>query len=616
MQLSDSYYKYTLLCLIFENCTFSIKFVMVYSLKNYYMSNSYLEKAESWLQGNYDTETKEEIIQLMQNNSKELEDSFFRNLEFGTGGLRGVMGVGTNRMNKYVVGMATQGLANYMKTSFRYKHLSVVISFDSRNNSQLFAQITANVFAANGFKVYLFKELRPTPELSFAIRHLGCVGGVMITASHNPKEYNGYKAYWSDGAQITSPHDTNITKEVLKVEDPSQVLFSGGEQNIHILDKEIDDAYLNAILSLTLSPELVKEYKAFKIVYTPLHGSGVKIVPAALKKLGFNKIIHVPEQDITDGNFPTVVSPNPEESSALKMAVEKAKEVNADLVLATDPDADRLGIAVRDNGENMVLLNGNQTAALLTYYLLSRWQELGKLKTGQKNKHFYMVKTIVTSDLLKSIADKFGVEMLNVLTGFKYIEEVVKENEGKREFIGGGEESYGFNAGEFVRDKDAVISSCLVAEAAAWAASKGKTLYEMLIDIYIEFGFYKERLVSLTRVGKNGLAEIRKIMKSFREEPLHQLAGSRIVLIHDYKHSETVDFISDLRYKINLPKSDVVQYVSNDNSIVSVRPSGTEPKIKFYFGVKGELNSKEEYSKVDKELDMKLDKLVEQMSAF
>ncbi|MFA6334697.1 MAG: phospho-sugar mutase [Bacteroidales bacterium] len=580
------------------------------------MSNSYLEKAESWLQGNYDTETKEEIIQLMQNNSKELEDSFFRNLEFGTGGLRGVMGVGTNRMNKYVVGMATQGLANYMKTSFRYKHLSVVISFDSRNNSQLFAQITANVFAANGFKVYLFKELRPTPELSFAIRHLGCVGGVMITASHNPKEYNGYKAYWSDGAQITSPHDTNITKEVLKVEDPSQVLFSGGEQNIHILDKEIDDAYLNAILSLTLSPELVKEYKAFKIVYTPLHGSGVKIVPAALKKLGFNKIIHVPEQDITDGNFPTVVSPNPEESSALKMAVEKAKEVNADLVLATDPDADRLGIAVRDNGENMVLLNGNQTAALLTYYLLSRWQELGKLKTGQKNKHFYMVKTIVTSDLLKSIADKFGVEMLNVLTGFKYIEEVVKENEGKREFIGGGEESYGFNAGEFVRDKDAVISSCLVAEAAAWAASKGKTLYEMLIDIYIEFGFYKERLVSLTRVGKNGLAEIRKIMKSFREEPLHQLAGSRIVLIHDYKHSETVDFISDLRYKINLPKSDVVQYVSNDNSIVSVRPSGTEPKIKFYFGVKGELNSKEEYSKVDKELDMKLDKLVEQMSAF
>jgi len=589
---------------------------MVYSLKNYYMSNSYLEKAESWLQGNYDTETKEEIIQLMQNNSKELEDSFFRNLEFGTGGLRGVMGVGTNRMNKYVVGMATQGLANYMKTSFRYKHLSVVISFDSRNNSQLFAQITANVFAANGFKVYLFKELRPTPELSFAIRHLGCVGGVMITASHNPKEYNGYKAYWSDGAQITSPHDTNITKEVLKVEDPSQVLFSGGEQNIHILDKEIDDAYLNAILSLTLSPELVKEYKAFKIVYTPLHGSGVKIVPAALKKLGFNKIIHVPEQDITDGNFPTVVSPNPEESSALKMAVEKAKEVNADLVLATDPDADRLGIAVRDNGENMVLLNGNQTAALLTYYLLSRWQELGKLKTGQKNKHFYMVKTIVTSDLLKSIADKFGVEMLNVLTGFKYIEEVVKENEGKREFIGGGEESYGFNAGEFVRDKDAVISSCLVAEAAAWAASKGKTLYEMLIDIYIEFGFYKERLVSLTRVGKNGLAEIRKIMKSFREEPLHQLAGSRIVLIHDYKHSETVDFISDLRYKINLPKSDVVQYVSNDNSIVSVRPSGTEPKIKFYFGVKGELNSKEEYSKVDKELDMKLDKLVEQMSAF
>ncbi len=578
------------------------------------MSMNYLERAQSWLDEGYDIETREQVQKMIDNDLKELEDSFYRNLEFGTGGLRGIMGAGTNRMNKYTVGMATQGLVNYMKHSFKdTKHLSVAIAFDNRNNSQYFAQITADVFSANGFVVYLFDELRPTPELSFAIRHLGCAGGVMITASHNPKEYNGYKAYWSDGAQITAPHDVNIIDEVLKIENISQIKFKGGEHNIRHIGKGMDESYLNAILSLTLSPEIVKNNNSFKIVYTPLHGTGVKIVPEALKRLGFSNIINIPEQDITDGNFPTINSPNPEEPSALKMAMEKAAEVQADLVMATDPDADRLGIAIRDTEGRMLLLNGNQTAAILTYYLLARWKETGKLKIGFNNKNFYMVKTIVTSDLLKSIADKFCIDMYNVLTGFKYIAEVVKDNEGKRVFIGGGEESYGFNAGEFVRDKDAVISCCLVAEAAAWAASKGKTLYEMLLDIYIEFGLYKERLLSVTKKGKDGLEQIQSMMKSLRDRPLQTLAGSEVVLIHDYQLSETFDMISDLRYKINLPKSNVLQYISSDNSVVSVRPSGTEPKIKFYFGVRGELKSREEFVKADEEQNKLLDKLTEQM---
>ncbi|OFY41146.1 MAG: phosphoglucomutase [Bacteroidetes bacterium GWF2_40_14] len=575
---------------------------------------NYLKIAQSWLDKSYDIETREQVKKMINNDLKELEDSFYRNLEFGTGGLRGVMGVGTNRMNRYTVGMATQGLVNYMKHSFKGKrHLSVAIAFDNRNNSRYFARITADVFAANGFVVYLFDELRPTPELSFAIRHLDCAGGVMITASHNPKEYNGYKAYWSDGAQITAPHDVNIIDEVLKIEKISQVKFSGGEQNIKHIGKDMDELYLNAILSLTLSPDIVKDHNSFKIVYTPLHGTGVKIVPEALKRLGFNNVINIPEQDVTDGDFPTISSPNPEEPSALKMAMEKAAEVQADLVMATDPDADRLGIAVRDNEGRLILLNGNQTAAILTYYLLARWKETGRLKDGPNNKKYYMVKTIVTSDLLKSIADKFQVDMYNVLTGFKYIAEVVKENEGKREFIGGGEESYGFNAGEFVRDKDAVISCCLVAEAAAWAASKGKTLYEMLLDIYIEFGFYKERLISVTKKGKDGLEQIQNMMRSFREMPLQTLAGSPVVLVHDYKLSETFDMISDLRYKINLPKSNVLQYISRDNSVVSVRPSGTEPKIKFYFGVRGTLNNRDEFVQTDEALNKHLDKLTEQM---
>ena len=574
------------------------------------MSDNYLEIANSWLNGNFDVETKSEIKRLMSDNPKELEDSFYRNLEFGTGGLRGVMGVGTNRMNKYTVGMATQGLANYINKNFSDKEqISVAVSFDSRNLSKEFAKITADVFAANGFVVYLYRELRPTPQLSFTLRNLKCQAGVMITASHNPKEYNGYKVYWEDGAQITAPHDKNIIEEVLRITDPSQVKFSEGAGRIQILGEEADEAYLNAILQLTLSPELVKKHNNFKIVYTPLHGTGVSMVPEALSRAGFKNVIKVEEQCVADGNFPTVKSPNPEETSALEMALKLAGDVNADLVMATDPDADRLGIAVRDNEGKLILLNGNQTAAILTYYILERRRETSRLK-----KEHYMVKTIVTTDLLKSIADKYSVDMYNVLTGFKYIAEIVRMNEGKREFIGGGEESYGFNLGEFVRDKDAVISCCLVAEAAAWAAERGKSLYELLIDIYVEFGFYKEHLLSVTKKGKDGVEQIKNIMTRLRENPLETIDGSRVVLIHDYKRQETTDLISDLRYRINLPKSDVMQFVCADNTIVSVRPSGTEPKIKYYFGVKEIIKSASEFEEANKILTEKINRLVESMS--
>lgn len=580
------------------------------------MEKNYSDIARKWLEESYDEETRNEVKRMMEENPAELEDSFYKNLEFGTGGLRGIMGAGTNRMNRYTVGMATQGLSNYIKNCFRGRaSLAVAVAYDSRNNSREFAGITASVFASNGFRVYLFDELRPTPVLSFAIRHYKCVAGVMITASHNPKEYNGYKAYWEDGAQITAPHDENIIAEVEKITDISMVKFTGENLDIHLKGQEIDDAYLRAVMSLTLSPEIVKKHNHFKIVYTPIHGTGVKIVPRILKELGFNNIINIPEQDVSDGNFPTVKSPNPEESATLEMALKKAEETSADLVMATDPDADRLGIAVRDREGKLVLLNGNQTAAILSYYLLERWKELGKLKEGS-NPSYYMAKTIVTTDLLKSMAESYGVEMIEVLTGFKYIAEVVRMNEGKRTFIGGGEESYGFNAGEFVRDKDAVLACALVAEAAAWAEDRGESLYEMLIGIYVKFGFYKEKLLSVTKKGMNGLEQIKSIMRGLREEPLQNLAGSEVVLVHDYKSSESIDMISDLRFKLNFPKSDVLQFVSADNSIVSVRPSGTEPKIKYYFGVKATLNSAEDFDRLNSELDRKLAALAEQLSSL
>ena len=537
-------------------------------------TRDFRQVAQSWLEGNYDEETKKQVKDLMENDPAGLEDAFYRNLEFGTGGLRGVMGVGTNRMNKYTVGMATQGLANYIRKHCTGDDIKVCVSYDCRNHSREFAKITADVFSANGLHVYLFENLRPTPELSYSIRKMGAQSGVMVTASHNPKEYNGYKVYWSDGAQITSPVDKDIVAEVNAISDPSMVKFTPGEGagKIEIMGSEVDNAYLDDILSLMLSPEARAKHSDIKIVYTPLHGTGVHLVPMALDRLGFKNIYHVPEQDVNDGDFPTVQSPNPEEPSALKMAVETADREHADIVLATDPDADRMGIAVRDNGGKMVLFNGNQTGSMLTYYILTRWKELGKLDPSK-----YVVKTIVTTELIRAIAEKFGVKVYNVLTGFKYIAEIVKQNEGKGEFICGGEESYGFNVGEYVRDKDAVIACSMVAECACWAAEQGLTLYQLMQKIYKEFGYYRESLTSLVRKGKAGVEEIAAIMTDMRNNPPAELAGSPVVKVVDYNKPE----------ETGLPKSNVLQFFSEEGDVVSVRPSGTEPKIKFYFGAKG-----------------------------
>lgn len=535
------------------------------------MQKDFNQVAQSWLDGNYDEETKRLVMDLKNNDPAGLEDAFYRNLEFGTGGLRGIMGVGTNRMNKYTVGMATQGLANYMKKNCE-GDLSVCVSYDSRNNSKEFAKITADVLSANGIHVYLSDTLRPIPLLSYTVRSKKATAGVMITASHNPKEYNGYKVFWSDGAQIMSPVDKDIVTEVAAIEDPSMVKFESVPENIEMFGAEMDNAYLNDVLTLTLSPEARERHKDIKIVYTPLHGSGVNIVPMILGRLGFENIIHVPEQDINDGNFPTVMSPNPEESSALAMAIEKADREGADIVMATDPDADRIGIAVRDNEGKMVLFNGNQTGSMLTYYILKRWAELGKLDSTK-----YVVKTIVTTELIRAIAQKFGVQVYNVLTGFKFIADIVRRNEDKGEFICGGEESYGFNVGQFVRDKDAPISCAMVAECAAWAAEQGKTLYQLMQDIYAEFGYYKESLTSLVRKGKAGVEEIAAIMADMRNNPPKELAGSPVTKVVDYNKPE----------ETGLPKSNVLQFFNEAGDVVSVRPSGTEPKIKFYFGAKG-----------------------------
>ena len=540
------------------------------------MEANYLKTAQSWLEGNFDEQTKAQVRELMAGDPAVLEDAFYRNLEFGTGGLRGIMGVGTNRMNKYVVGMATQGLANYIRKNVKRDGLSVCISFDARNHSDEFARISADILAANGLDVYLFESLRPTPELSYAIRSTGSIAGIMVTASHNPAEYNGYKVFWEDGGQITSPVDKDVVAEVNLITDPSMICYTAPAGSkagkITKMGKDMDEKYLKDILSLTLSPEARKKHPNIKFVYTPLHGTGVKLVPECLKRLGFKKVYHVPEQDVNDGNFPTVVSPNPEEASALKMALEVAERQKADIVLATDPDADRMGIAVRDNEGRMVLVNGNQTASILTYYILTRWSELGKLDSSK-----YIVKTIVTTELLKDIAESFGVKCYNVLTGFKYIAEVVKRNEGRGEFICGGEESYGFNVGVFVRDKDAPVACSLLAECAAWAAEQGMTLYQLLQNIYDKYGYRKEALSSLVRKGKSGAEEIVGIMAGLRSNPPADLAGSPVVKVIDYLEPE----------KTGLPKSNVLQFFSKNGDVVSVRPSGTEPKIKFYFGAKG-----------------------------
>ncbi len=550
------------------------------------MAENFAEVAKTWLEGDFDPETKCKIIELRNSDPAGFEDAFYRNLEFGTGGLRGIMGVGTNRMNKYTVGMATQGLANYIKAHsaeckdafgepIDRNDIRVCISFDSRNNSKLFAKITADVMSANGMHVFLFDNIRPTPELSYAIRLKRAVAGVMVTASHNPKEYNGYKVFWSDGAQITSPVDKDIVAEVAKITEPSQVRFEPGDEcgSIEMMGKDVDEKYLADILSLTLSPESRKRHPEIKFVYTPLHGCGVRLVPECLHRLGFDKVYHVPEQDVSDGDFPTVASPNPEEPAAMKMALEVADREGADIVLATDPDADRMGIAVRDNDGRMVQFNGNQTGAMLTYYILTRWKELGKL-----NPDAYVVKTIVTTELISEIAASFGVKVYNVLTGFKYIAEVVKRNEGAGEFICGGEESYGFNVGQYVRDKDAQIACSMVAECAAWAKDCGLTLYQLMQKIYKEYGYRKEGLTSLVRKGKTGAEEIRKIMADMRQTPPAELAGSKVTRTVDYLKTE----------ETGLPSSNVLQFFDEAGDVVSVRPSGTEPKIKFYFGAKGD----------------------------
>lgn len=532
-------------------------------------------RAGSWLGDGFDEETRAQVREMFNNDPAGLEDAFYKNLEFGTGGLRGLMGVGTNRMNKYTVGMATQGLANYIVSHCPGSDLAVVVSFDSRNNSRDFAKITADVLSANGIKVYLFDNIRPTPEMSYAVRLKGAVAGVMITASHNPKEYNGYKVSWSDGGQVTSPVDVDIVSEVAKITDPSMVKFSSGDKcgEIESMGKEVDELYLKDLLSLSLTPEACERHSDLKIVYTPLHGCGVRLVPEILKRKGFRNIIHVPEQDISDGNFPTVYSPNPEEHSALEMAIAKAEESGADIVMATDPDADRMGIAVRDNDGKMVLFNGNQTASLMTYYILTRWSELGKLGKGK-----YVVKTIVTTELIADICRKFDVPVYNVLTGFKYIAAVVKANEKDGEFICGGEESYGFNVGQFVRDKDAQVSCMMLAECAAWAADQGLTLYQLMQRIYKEIGYRKEGLVSVVRKGISGAQEISRMMVDLRNNPPKDLCGSPVVRVVDYLEPE----------KTGQPKSNVLQFFSEAGDVVSVRPSGTEPKIKFYFGAKGD----------------------------
>ena len=570
-----------------------------------------LSKAEAWLNGNYDENTKQEVRMLIENNPNELVESFYKDLEFGTGGLRGIMGVGTNRMNIYTVGAATQGLANYLKQNFAGEQIKVAISHDSRNNSRMFAERVADIFASNGFTVYLFDALRPTPELSFAIRELGCQSGVMVTASHNPKEYNGYKAYWNDGSQVTSPHDVNIIAEVAKVTDNAQVLTGKNPENIHILGEEFDKVYLEAIKRLSLSPESVAKHNDMKIVYTPLHGAGVKLVPQSLRNYGFNNIICVDEQMVLDGNFPTVASPNPEERKTMAMAIERAEREGADVAMATDPDADRLGVALRTGKGDYVLLNGNQTLVLLMCYQLTRWAELGKI-TGKE----FVVKTIVTSMMPDAVAEHFGVKCYNCLTGFKYIAKIIREQEGKTKYIGGGEESFGYLPGDFVRDKDGVAAITLVAEAAAWARdTMGITLYEWLQQLYVKYGFYREGLVNVVRKGKDGAAEIQQMMVDYRENPPKSLLGSPVVTIYDYKTLEEIDARTGARKPIDgiEDKSNVLQWLTEDGTKVSVRPSGTEPKIKFYFGVKTQLASVDEFDATLEALDKKIEDLKKEL---
>lgn len=576
------------------------------------MSNTTIEeiktKAQQWLGDAYDDSTKEAVKKMLaDSDNTELVDSFYKDLEFGTGGLRGIMGAGSNRMNKYTVGAATQGLANYINQQFKgLPEKKVVIGHDCRNNSRFFAETAAAIFSANGITAYLFEALRPTPEVSFAIRHLKCQSGIVITASHNPKEYNGYKAYWDDGAQVLAPHDKNIITEVGKITDVGMIQFQPNQEKIKILGAEMDQLFIDKVSKISLNPEIIKKHHDLKIVFSPIHGTTVKIVPQALRKFGFTNIINVPEQDVVSGDFPTVISPNPEEPAALKMAIEKAKETNADLVAASDPDGDRLGIAIKNDKGEFILVNGNQTALLLTWYMLTQWEEKGLL-TGKE----FTVKTIVTSELIAKIAEKNDIKYFDVYTGFKWIAAVIRELEGKKKYICGGEESYGFLPGDYVRDKDAVGAICMFAEVSAWAKENGKSLFELLQDIYIEYGFSQERLISIVRKGKKGADEIKGMMADFRTNPPKTLGGAKVSLIKDYSTLKASNIQTGKSETINQPeKSNVLQFFTEDGSKVSVRPSGTEPKIKFYFEVQSPLKSRDDYYNATAKANKKIDAIV------
>lgn len=569
------------------------------------------DKINQWLQGSYDQDTKKEIQQLLDEEKySDLTDAFYRDLEFGTGGLRGTMGAGSNRVNKYTIGTATQGLSNFLKKTYPNEQIKVAIAHDSRNNSDFFAKTAADVFSANGIHVYFFKELRPTPELSYAIRQLSCKSGVMLTASHNPKEYNGYKAYGDDGGQFVSPADKDVMNEVSAIKTIDEVKFDRVEANVELIGEEIDTSYLKDILSLSVSKEAIQRQKKLKIVYSPIHGTGITLVPKALAEFGFENVILVEEQSTPDGNFPTVIYPNPEEKEALTLALKKAKETDADLVLATDPDADRVGIAVKNDQNEWILLNGNQTGSLLLNYLMTAWQESGKL-TGKE----YVVKTVVTTYLIDKIAASKNISCYNTLTGFKYIGQLITELLDKEIFIGGGEESYGYLIGEFSRDKDAVVSAAFIAEMTAFYKDKGSSLYEALVEMYLEYGLYKEKLVSITKKGKSGAEEIKAMIEQFRATPPTQLGGSKVVVLKDYEKGVETDLNSGKTSKLDFPTSDVLQFVTEDGSIISARPSGTEPKIKFYCSVNGPLASKEAYLETDKQLEEKIDKLMKDLQA-
>ncbi|WP_052323881.1 phospho-sugar mutase [Flavihumibacter sp. ZG627] len=565
-------------------------------------------KVDQWLNGNYDSTTKESIQNLSKENPAELTDSFYRNLEFGTGGLRGIMGVGSNRMNKYTIGMATQGFANYLKKTYGDSEIKVAIAHDSRNNSRFFAETTANVFAANGIKVYLFEALRPTPELSFTIRHFGCQGGVVCTASHNPKEYNGYKAYWNDGGQLVPPHDNNVIFEVEKIASMDEVKWDGGEKNITIIGPEIDEAYIKMVKGLSVYPDVIERQKDLGIVYTPIHGTGITLVPQVLKEFGFTNVTIVEEQSVPDGNFPTVGYPNPEEADAMAYGLRKAKEINADILLGTDPDADRVGIGVKDNDGNWVLMNGNQTAVLAFNYMIEARKAKGLSKPNDM-----VVKTIVTTELIDEIARQNEITCYNVLTGFKWIAELIKEKEGKENYVVGGEESYGLMIGSQIRDKDAISAVAMLCEMAAYEKDKGRSLYQKLIDLYVQYGYYKEHLISITKKGMDGQQQIAAMMESYRSNPPKMINGSPVVMLLDYELQKGRNLQTGEEWTIALPKSNVLQFVLEDDSKISARPSGTEPKIKFYFSVNTTLPDAASFTAAEQEMDARIKGIISDM---